>query len=189
MAVKSVSLDRKARTALILLMSLLVAGLLYFMMTRVDARLDERSSGAPAVGDELAMLPDGSTMLVKPGSGGQRILAWLNQDEVGKQTFNVGNGNFVPDTAGLTHEGWEHLAQFAQMLKSHSDVSAVVLVSPHHGDQGTLKLEQSRADRIHDQVLSFGVDAAQISVTAQHFEPGHNAAADEGLEVVLTNRK
>ena len=36
----------------------------------------------------------------QPGSGGQLILVWLNQDEVGKQTFNVRMATLVSDTAG-----------------------------------------------------------------------------------------
>ena len=74
------------------------------------------------------------------------------------------------------------------MLKAHTGVSAVVLFSPYHGNQATLNLEHVRADRIRDQVLKLGVDDEQISVSAEGFKPDHNATADDGLEVVLTNR-
>jgi hypothetical protein len=81
------------------------------------------------------------------------------------------------------------LAQLAQMLRAHTRVSAVVLFSAHHGQLATLKLEHVRAERIRDQVVGFGVAGDQIAVASESFEPGHNRAADEGLDVVLTNRQ
>ena len=45
-----------------------------------------------------------------------------------------------------------------------------------------------RAERIHDEALSQGVDEAQIVVAREGFEAGHNENADEGLEVVLINK-
>jgi outer membrane protein OmpA-like peptidoglycan-associated protein len=189
MAIRTRGLDRRARTAVVVAVVLILAGPLYLVAKHVTATLSERSEQVfHPQNDELVELRDGSTMLVKHGSSGRRILEWLKLDKEGEETFRVGNGNFEPGSATLTHDGWEHLAQFAQMLKAHTGVSAAVLFSGYHGNRATLKLEHVRADRIRDQVLKLGVDDEQIVVSAEGFEPGHNAAADEGLEVVLTNR-
>jgi hypothetical protein len=189
MAIKAPRLDRKARAAVIIAVTLIIAGPLYLAGKHVAAKLGERSEQVfHPQDDELVQLRDGSTMLVKHGARGRRILEWLNLDRKGEEKFQVGNGNFSSGSATLTQDGWEHLAQFALMMKAHTDVSAVVLYSTDHGDLTTLTLEHLRADRIRDQILRLGVDHKQIVVSAQGFEPGHDAAADEGLEVVLTNR-
>jgi len=133
-------------------------------------------------------LADGSTMLVRHGSTGRIMANWLEDDPRGARTFEVGNENFAPDSATLTHEGWEHLAQFSQMLKAHHTVRAEILYSARHGIAGTTELEHMRADRIHDEAVNQGVDEEQIVVAREGFEAGHNTRADEGLEVVLINR-
>jgi hypothetical protein len=134
------------------------------------------------------MLQDGSTMLVRHGSTGHIMANWLREDPKGTKSFEVGNENFIQDSAILTHEGWEHVAQFSQVLKAHRMVSAEILYSAHHGIAATTELEHMRAERIQDEALSQGVDEARIAIARQGFEPGHNEDADERLEVVLINK-
>lgn len=189
MATHTRRLDRKTRSTLVTAGALIAIGPILMIASHVAAKLDQGNEQVFEVPeDELVQLPDGSTMHVRQGSSGQKIREWLHLDKVGEQTFEVGNENFAPGSATLTRDGWEHLAQFAQMMKAHSEVSAVVLFSPRHGDPGTLKLEHLRADRIREQTVKLGVRDDQIAVSEQAFEAAHNAAADEGLEVVLTNR-
>ena len=88
----------------------------------------------------------------------------------------------------IFHDGWEHLAQFSQMLKAHHEVTASILYSAYHGMPATLQLEHMRADRIYNEALQQGVGKDQIKVEQEGYEKGHNAAGDEGLEVILTNR-
>ena len=182
-------LDRKARTAIIAAVALLLAGPLFLIVKTVVAKL----SGEPAQvfhpqNDQLVMLRDGSTMLVKHGSVGERIARWLKLNRKGQETFEVGNANFAPGSPTLTRDGWQHVVQFSQSLKAHRNVKAVVLFSPHHGDAATAQLEESRADTIRDEVLKEGVKADQIAVTREAFEVGHNSSKDDGLEVVLINK-
>ena len=134
------------------------------------------------------MLRDGSTMVIKHSSPGGKIAQWLKLNKKGQEKFEVGNSNFAPGSSALTQDGWQHVVQFSQMLKSHHYVKAVVLFSPHHGDPATARLEELRADTVRDEVLKEGVKADQIAVNREAFEAGHNAAKDEGLEVVLTNK-
>lgn len=183
-------IDPKARAAAVVagVMVLLVP---IFMIGKVAlGRMEAGSVQQPfAPGSaELVQMPDGTTMLVKHGSA-RRIADWLHLDREGKETFEVGNANFEPKSAKFTHDGWEHVVQFSQMLKGHPGVSATILFSAYHGNQGTEMLEHLRADRIHDEAVRQGVSEDQIAVSKESFEAGHNAAADEGLEVVLTNRK
>jgi len=135
----------------------------------------------------LVMLRDGSTMLIK-NSSSRRIADWFKLNRKGEERFEVGNANFTPGSPALTHDGWEHVVQFARMLESHSGVRAVILFSAHHGDAATVALERERADRIGQELRSQGVSAEQVTVAPEAFKANHNSAADEGLEVVLTNR-
>ena len=181
-------LDRRARTAIIVAVALLFAGPLYLAAKLVIAKVSGEEKVVHPEDDQLVMLQDGSTMLVRHGSTGRIMADWLNESAKGTKSFEVGNENFTPDSAALTSEGWERLSQFSQMLKAHHDVSAEILYSPHHGIISTTELEHMRANRIHDEVLKQGVDEEQIIVAREGFEPGHNAVTDEGLEVVLTNK-
>jgi hypothetical protein len=182
-------LDRKAWTAITIAGALLLAVPLSMIGKIVAAKIAERSEQQVfhPENDQLVLLRDGSTMLVKHSSA-RRIADWLALDATGQETFQIGNGNFASGSATLTRDGWEHLAQFAHMLRVHPGVSAVVVFSPSHGDRATVPLEHLRADRIHDEAVKRGVDEQRIAVVQQGFEPHHNAARDEGLEVVLTNR-
>jgi hypothetical protein len=188
MAVQVRALDRKARRAVIAAVTLICAGPLYLAARLVVSKIE----GAPQVvhseDDQLVLLKDGSTMLLRHGSTGRIMADWLEDDPKGGKAFEVGNENFTPGTAQLTRDGWEHLAEFSRMLRAYHNVSAVVLYSAHHGIPGTVALEHDRADLIRDEAIRRGVGKDQIAVARQGFDRNHNAAADEGLEVVLTNR-
>jgi len=182
-------LDRRARIAIAVAVGLLLAGPAILLVKHVMAKLDASSEKVVhPEDDQLVMLKDGSTMLVEHGSTGRIMADWLKDDPAGVKSFDVGNRNFAPDSATLTSDGWQHVAQFAQLLKAHHDVTAELLYSPHQGIPGTEQLEHMRADRIHDEALHQGVDEEQIKVAREGYQAGHNAAADEGLEVVLINR-
>jgi hypothetical protein len=113
---------------------------------------------------------------------------WLREDPKGTKKFEVGT-RILPRLATLTHEGWEHVAQFSQLLKAHHLVSAEILYSAHHGIAATTELEHMRAERIHDEALSQGVDEAQIVVAREGFEQWHNEDADEGWKSFSSTRR
>lgn len=181
-------LDRRARTAIWVAIALLFAGPLYLVAKLVIARISGPEQIAHPEDDQLVILRDGSTMLLKHGSTGRIMANWLSENPQNTKSFEVGNENFAPDSATLTQDGWEHLAHFSQLLKAHHNVHAEVLFSAHHGIASTADLEHKRADLIHDEAINQGVDQTQIEVAREGFEAGHNAANDEGLEVVLTNK-
>lgn len=182
-------LDRTARTAIAAAVALILAGPAFLVAKHVAAKLGERSEQLKHPHeDQLVALPNGSTLLVKKSSIGHRIAEWLKLGTKGEKTFQVGNANFAPDSTALTHDGWEHLGQFAHMLNAYHDVRAVILFSAYHGNPATVQLEHMRADRIHGELLKDGVDKEQVAVAPEGFEAGHNAARDDGLEVVLTHK-
>ena len=129
----------------------------------------------------VAWLPSGRHQSAR------RIADWIEFGSRGQETFQVGNANFAPGSTTLTHDGWEHLAAFAHILRAHPGVRAVILFSAYHGNQSTARLEHLRANRIHDEVLNQGVGGQQIAVAPEGYQAGHNSAKDEGLDVVLTN--
>jgi hypothetical protein len=188
MAVQVRALDRKARRAVIAAVALICAGPLYLAARHVVGKVQGTPQVVHPEDDQLVLLKDGSTMLVRHGSTGRIMADWLKDDPEGAKAFEVGNENFTPGTAQLTHDGWEHLAQFSQILRAHHDVGAVVLYSAHYGIPGTAALEHNRAVLIRDEAMHQGVSEDQIAVAQEGYEANHNAAADEGLEVVLTNR-
>jgi outer membrane protein OmpA-like peptidoglycan-associated protein len=182
-------LDRKARTAVLVAAALILAGPIYIAAKAVVSKLaGEPTQVFHPQDDKLVQLEDGSTMLVTNNSPVRKAATWLKSNLKGEHTFQVGNANFAPNSTKLTSDGWDHLVQFAQMLQANSGVSAVVLYSPVHGDGRTLQVEHMRADLIHDEVVKQGVPAQQIAVAREAFEPGHNPAKDDGLDVVLTNK-
>jgi len=188
MAARAQKLDRKARRAIVIAVALLFAGPVILVAKYVITQLADRQEVIQSDDDQLVMLPDGSTMLARHGSTARIMANWLEADSGGAKTFDIGNENFAPQSATFTNDGWEHLAQFSQMLRAHHGVDAVVLYSAHHGISASLDLEHSRADRIREEALKQGVDQEQIKVSKEAYEAGHNTAGDEGLEIVLTNK-
>lgn len=186
-AVKEQRLDRKARTA-VTIAALMFLAVPLFLITRLvmGIAIEPPSQVFRTGDDQLVMLRDGSTILVK-NSSARRIADWFRLDRKGEERFEVGNANFAPGASTLTNDGWEHLVQFAHILKAHPGVEAVVLFSAHKGDPASVALEHQRADRISAEVQKQGVTADQIAVAPEAFKAGHNGAADEGLEVVLVN--
>ncbi|MCH8616373.1 hypothetical protein LZ016_09710 [Sphingomonas sp. SM33] len=171
-----------------LAIALLLAGPVYLTAGHVIEKVRGPEQIIHPENDQLIVLRDGTTLHVREGSSGRRIADWLELDVQGQKSFEVGNENFAPNSATLTHDGWQHVAQFAQMLEAHPGVSAVVLYSARHGNPATVKLEHLRAGLIHDEALRQGVHGEQIAVAEETFEATHNTASDEGLEVVLTNK-
>jgi len=188
MASQARKLDKGARRAIFAAVALLLAGPIIFVGEHVTAQLAARRQVIKSDDDQLVILPDGSTLLARHGSTARIMAHWLEADPSGAKTFDVGDDNFSPSTANLTHDGWEHVAQFSQMLKAHHNVTAVLLYTADQGIPATVELEHKRADRIRNEALNQGVDQEQISVSKEGFEAGHNTAADQGIEVVLTNR-
>lgn len=186
MATQTRKLDRKARTAIAVAIALLFAGPLYLTVRHVMSKFASPEE-IKSDDDQLVILDDGSTLLVRHGSTGRIMANWLREDKGGAKSFEVGNENFSPGSATLSPDGWEHLAQFAQMLRAHHEVSASILYSAHHGIPATVQLEHMRADRIHDEAINQGDGEGQISVAQEGYDKAHNTAGDEGLEVVLTN--
>ena len=187
-AVKRGGLDRRARVAVAAAGALLLA-VPIFLVAKVALNNEGSMPGHAFRPDDgrLVMLRDGSTMFIK-NSSSRRIADWFKLNRKGEERFEVGNANFTPGSPALTHDGWEHVIQFARMLESHSGVRAVILFSAHHGDSATVELERERADRIRQELRGQGVGDEQITIAPEAFEANHNSAADEGLEVVLTNR-
>jgi len=188
-ATRKKPLERKARVAIFAALALIFAGPLFLIGKLVSSRVsgEEEHVFAPSK-DQIVILRDGSTMLVRHQSAGAAVAEWFKRDVAGEKTFELSNANFVPGSSKLTQDGWAHLVEFSQLMKAHHEVRALVLFSPYHGDAGSVPLEHSRAEVIHQQVVKQGVDDEQIAVAPETFEPNHNAALDRGLEVVLTNR-
>ena len=183
-------LDGKARIAVLVALMLLIAAPVLLLARFIASQLrgpEHQQVFHPQEG-ELVTLRDGSTMFINRSSMGERMAAWLKFNSKGEQTFDIGNANFMPGSATLTKDGWEHVIQFAQILEVHRSVKAVILFAAYHGDQATRQVEQARANRIRDEVMKQGVKAEQVVVAREASEQGHNPSRDDGLEVVLTNK-
>lgn len=184
-----VRLDRKARIAVTVAVILLLAGPVVVALRYTAAKLNPSSEQAfhPTTHD-VVTLPDGSTMLVKHGSVSHRIVDWLDRKTKGEKSIDVGNANFAAGSSKLTHDGWEHVVQFASVLKAYHNVKGIILFSPYHGEQGSLPLEHARAERIHDELLNQGAAEEQITVAPEAFGAEQKPSDEAGLRVVLVNR-
>ena len=182
-------LDRKARAAVTVAGAVILAVPVLMIAKVVADQVEQKPQQALVLpeGEELVQLGDGSTMLIRRGSKTQGILEWLEKMSTDEERVEVGDSNFATGSAAFTPEGWENLAQFAQLLKSHREVPAVVLYSPPQGDPASEPLQRLRAQRIRAAVIGQGVHGEQISVARQGLEPNHDPAKDEGLQVILRN--
>jgi len=180
---KGLSIDRKARSALVAA-SLLIAGASLLPAAKfMAARVREKAEHVffPA-DDQLVGLPNGSTILLLPDSTERRIADWLNLTAAGEQTFQVVNEDFTAASAVLSRRGWQDLAQLAHLLEAYRGATIVVISSPRYGDIQTLPLERMRAARIRNELVKFGIDEDRVAVRSDAFGP------PEGLALLVATK-
>lgn len=115
--------------------------------------------------DGIVALPGGKTLLEPDGSAGRDIFNWLSNHPQGSRMFEVGGNQFVGDTAVLTPESVGRLSRLALMLNAHQDIKATIV-----GRSAT------RAGRVRDTLIQFGVPANRVSAQSSADPPDAHVA-------------
>lgn len=175
-------LDKKARTAVTAAIVAVLAGPVLLIGSRIAAVTVDKPIVASSNHDDRLVFIRGHTMLLEHGTMARRVADWLKVRSTDTRTFEVSDQAFAPNSTELTPAGSSQLIHFAQLMKSHTTLSAQILVSAHSPSAASRTLEQNRARRLRDEVVGMGVASSRISA------PGETKTAEEnkGLVVVLT---
>ena len=178
-------LDRKAKTAMILLV-VVILGLLALTIrsTIVAVSPDSLMSAAsPESQDELIRIGH-HTLLLKHGSASNRIAHWLHRGSSSSKAFEVGEASFVPNSDALTAEGERRVGTFAQMMTHVRELKGKILVSTYKTNPD---LAERRAEHLRSDLIADGVKPQQVSVSDEAIAGGKGLSKQPELVLVISN--
>lgn len=166
-------LDANARTWLTLAIVLLLTGPIVAVRSAVQTKLDgDRVVISPQIDERLVLLKNGTTMVLEPGSAGYKIADWLKLGTTTTHQFSIGDEVFGSGTAEPTSDGAHKVAQFAQMMKGHPELTTRIMITTAKGikTEAEDQLERSRAQRLRQEVVTLGVAATKIAIVDRPVE-------------------
>lgn len=181
---------------LVVIIALAIAGASVMKSWR-DASSREGAVSVKGAERSIAMLPDGTTMLAKPGTVARDLVDWLASDEHSR-AFELGGDEFRGRSAELTNEARGRVPRLFAMLKSSPDVSVHVvghtdLSNDPAADQA---LSEARARAIVKSLNAGGISSARISYEGKGGEQpiadnrtAEGRARNQRVSIVLTRNQ
>jgi len=185
-------LDANARTWLALAIILLLTGPIIALRGCVQTRLDnDRIVISPQIDDRLIVLRNGTSMVLEPGTAGYKIANWLKLGTTTTHQFSIGDEIFASGSAEPTVDGTHRLAQFAQMMKAHPDLTTRIMITTAKGIKTDAedRLERSRAQRLRKEVVTLGVEQTKIAVVDQPVEVKTKKPSEHPHLMVVLQRR
>lgn len=184
-------LDANARTWLTLAIVLLLTGPIIAVRSAVQTRLDgDRVVISSQIDERLVLLKNGTTMVLEPGSAGYKIANWLKLGTTTTHQFSIGDEIFASGSAEPTSDGAHRVAQFAQMMKAHPDLTTRIMVTTAKGIKTDAedRLERSRAQRLRQEVVTLGVEETKIAVVDQPVQVKTNKPSEHPHLMIVLER-
>lgn len=163
-------LDANARTWLTLAIVLVLTGPIVAVRSLVQTKLDgNRVVISSQIDERLVSLKNGTTLVLEPGSIGYKMANWLRVGTTTTHQFSIGDEVFASNSAVPTNDGAHRVAEFAQMMKAHPELTTQIMVTTAKGikTEAEDQLERSRARRLQHDVVSLGVEQTKIAVVDQ----------------------
>ena len=144
----------------------------------------------------IVALPDGATMLARPGTVGRDLVDWL-ATKAHSRAFELGGQEFVGRSPAPTIESKARLPRLIAMLKAHPEVSIAIVGHCDRTDDPAAdqRLSEARARSVADMLEAGGIAKDRIAVEgrggAQPIAGDRTAedrARDERVSIVLTRR-
>ena len=170
---RSRRLDANARTWLTLAIILFLTGPIVALRSCVQTTLDkDRVVISSQIDERLVSLKNGTTLVLEPGSIGYKMANWLKVGTTTTHQFSVGDEVFASGSAEPTPDGAHRVADFAQMMKAHPELTTQIMITTAKGIKTDVEdqLEQSRAQRLQREIVALGVEQTKIAVVAQPVE-------------------
>ena len=162
-------LDRRAKASVAAAAFLLIAAPVLAVGRYVETNMHVSNiADVHGMDDRLVSFGNGTTMLLPHGSVAQRLEDLLKLGKQDQSVFQIGDGLFKPNSAELTSGGWDRVAAFVKLLKSHPDLKAEVIVGTRlPQDAAGERLEDMRAKRLHDEAERLGIAPERVAVAKQ----------------------
>lgn len=160
------SLDRRAKASVFAAAFLIIAAPVLAVGRYVDANMHVSNiAEAHGMDDRLVSFGNGTTMLLPHGSVALRLADFLKLGKQDESVFQIGDGMFVQGSTDFTQNGWTRVTAFADLMKVHKDLSGEVIVGTRiPPDPPAERLEDMRAKRLRDEVVTQGIGAERVSV-------------------------
>jgi outer membrane protein OmpA-like peptidoglycan-associated protein len=159
-------LNRKTRISISVAVVLLLAGPMLAIKNYVFSAQRGHPVVAPAhsMDDGLLRLKNGATVFLQDSVLSRKISAWLDVDTGSNTAFEIADANFVQGSAEPTPEGRIHISQVAQILNADPKLHAQIGFSDRRPNASLEQLEQSRASRIHGELVAQRVPSSNLTL-------------------------
>ena len=189
-AVATVPAQRTGTWIALALFGLLALGALYALMGR--GRGVEGTPGAIGTAGYLSRsLPNGTNLRFPATSTEARLLVFLeNNAPVGSDTwYEFDRVTFETDSATLRSQSRDQLSNIAEILKAYPGVRVKIGgYTDNSGDAtANLRLSQSRAESVMNQLRSEGIDASRLE--AEGYGNQHPVSDNATAEGRARNRR
>lgn len=184
-------LDANARTWLTLALVLLLTGPIVVVRSIVQTKLDDdRVVISSQIDERLVSLKNGTTLVLEPGSISYKMANWLKVGTTTTHQFSVGDEVFAANSAEPTSDGAHRVAEYAQMMKAHPELTTRIMITTAKGIKTDVEdqLERSRARRLQNEVVSLGVEQTKIAVVDQPVEVKTNKPGEHPHLLIVLER-
>jgi hypothetical protein len=182
---KRISLDRRAKTAITVLVAIGFFVVAATVRASIVALTPESVIATHSVGSEDEIVDiGGHTLLLRHGSAGNKIAHWLHGGMAGTRAFEVGGRSFVANSDALTPEGEQRVTNFAQMMTQVPRLRAKILISTVKVDPD---LAHRRAEHLRADLMRKGLPASRIEIAAAPIAGGGALSKQPELVVVLSS--
>lgn len=177
-----VRLDRKARTAIWVLVGLALAIVALVARNAVVSLTPQKLAAleSGSTSDELLVI-GGHSVLLKQGSAADRI-SHSSHDGNNGRAFEIGDRSFAPNSDQLTSEGATRAVQISQVMVHVPSLAA--RIEPLADDHGTRLLSQ-RMQRFRANLIADGVAPARVTLSHSGGTQHATRAADPAELIVV----
>lgn len=164
MPARHVALDRKARRALMLVGVMLLLMVALAVWSYVARITDQGAPAVPASMDERLVVIDKRTLIVQPQDLGRTMTNWLKSGNEKSLSFEFGDRSFQPNSAEPSQITVVRVKQVAGVAEADPNLTVHILEPRYHASPASGKLDDQRAARFRDALVSSGVNASRVTI-------------------------
>ena len=158
-------MDRKARRALIALVLVVIATLIFAVRSLVESSTPPELVADSNAGSDQILVLGNQTMFLQRGTVGSEIAQWLNSGAGRPKGFVIDDQAFVAGSADLTPEASVRVDRLVNVMKSDENLHARLLITTYEGADAKqrLQLARKRSEAIRSEMIERGVSSNRVA--------------------------
>lgn len=157
-------LDRKTRWTVGLIVVMILALPVLAVHSYVSRVTAENVTLMPSQVDERFVAIDGRKMLVEPEDLGQAMKDWLGAAKEKSFEFELSDKSFAVDSAEPSSTTVTRVSQLVQLTRAYPPLMVHILLPRFAETRAIRQLDQQRAERLHDELVTHGIGESQVTV-------------------------